>query len=299
MRKSNVMGKSMRSSLILILAVVAISVVATPLFAADMIGRDACLTCHTPMEHRAILSHDMQDENSCETCHGPGSVHMNTESSKDIRTFREKSLDALDEANGVCLNCHGGAVERHWTASNHQSAGVGCADCHTIQHPGQPRPGKMEMSQSCMACHTDVRAKVLRQHGHPLRHGQMNCSDCHQPHEPAGDKELRQFTVNENCYTCHAEKRGPFLWEHEPVFEECTVCHDPHGSIQPGALVRRAPQLCQQCHHQPHSRDTHSDALYDFSRDPRIARSVLGQSCMNCHSQVHGSNHPSGLYLMR
>jgi hypothetical protein len=26
---------------------------------------------------------------------------------------------------------------------------------------------------------------------------------------------------------------------------------------------------------------------------------VLGQSCMNCHSRVHGSNHPSGLNLMR
>jgi hypothetical protein len=26
---------------------------------------------------------------------------------------------------------------------------------------------------------------------------------------------------------------------------------------------------------------------------------VFGQSCLNCHSKVHGSNHPSGLYLMR
>jgi hypothetical protein len=26
---------------------------------------------------------------------------------------------------------------------------------------------------------------------------------------------------------------------------------------------------------------------------------VLGESCMNCHSRVHGSNHPSGLNFMR
>jgi hypothetical protein len=64
-------------------------------------------------------------------------------------------------------------------------------------------------------------------------------------------------------------------------------------------LVRRAPQLCQQCHQQPHSRNPHSDELYDFSPSARIARSVVGQSCMNCHSRVHGSNHPSGLNLMR
>ena len=26
---------------------------------------------------------------------------------------------------------------------------------------------------------------------------------------------------------------------------------------------------------------------------------LLGQSCLNCHAQVHGSNHPSGSKLMR
>ena len=26
---------------------------------------------------------------------------------------------------------------------------------------------------------------------------------------------------------------------------------------------------------------------------------VLGKNCLNCHSQVHGSNHPSGAALMR
>jgi len=289
----------MRPNLIFGIAIVALCILAGRLSAADLIGRDACVTCHSSMEHRSVLPHGMQDEDSCETCHGPGSIHMESESSKDIRTFKEKSLAALDEANGVCLNCHGGAVERHWPASSHQAAGVGCADCHSIQHPGQPRPDKSDMTQSCLSCHVDVRAKTLRQHGHPLRHGQMNCSDCHQPHEPAGEAELRQFTVNDNCYTCHAEKRGPFLWEHEPVFEQCTVCHDAHGSIHPGALVRRAPQLCQQCHHQPHTRNPHGDELYDFSSESRIQRSVFGRSCLNCHSQVHGSNHPSGLYLMR
>jgi len=29
------------------------------------------------------------------------------------------------------------------------------------------------------------------------------------------------------------------------------------------------------------------------------SRFLLGGSCLNCHSQVHGSNHPSGYQLMR
>jgi len=62
-------------------------------------------------------------------------------------------------------------------------------------------------------------------------------------------------------------------------------------------LKTRAPFLCQQCHIAPY----HSSELYDGSRlaFPTAQRSLLGRSCLNCHSQVHGSNHPSGVRQMR
>ena len=31
----------------------------------------------------------------------------------------------------------------------------------------------------------------------------------------------------------------------------------------------------------------------------RFLLGSMGGSCLNCHSQVHGSNHPSGVKLMR
>ena len=34
---------------------------------------------------------------------------------------------------------------------------------------------------------------------------------------------LKKDTVNDTCYTCHADQRGPFLWEHQPVSEDCVV----------------------------------------------------------------------------
>ena len=40
--------------------------------------------------------------------------------------------------------------------------------------------------------------------------------------------------LNDTCYDCHAEFRGPYLWEHAPVPEDCSNCHDPHGSNHPG-----------------------------------------------------------------
>jgi DmsE family decaheme c-type cytochrome len=104
-------------------------------------------------------------------------------------------------------------------------------------------------------------------------------------------------TVNATCEQCHAEQRGPYLWEHAPVSEDCTLCHSPHGSNHPGMLTRRAPLLCQSCH----SQFGHPSVAYgpDELISGTPSRFLLAQSCLNCHSQVHGSNHPSGSKLMR
>jgi hypothetical protein len=62
-------------------------------------------------------------------------------------------------------------------------------------------------------------------------------------------------------------------------------------------LTSRAPLLCQSCH----SQSGHPSIAYDADGLPAGTPSqfLLGQSCMNCHVQVHGSNHPSGSKLMR
>jgi len=149
----------------------------------------------------------------------------------------------------------------------------------------------------CFSCHKEQRAAMLRFSSHPLRTGQMACSSCHQPHGSTGDHNLIRTTINDTCYTCHAEKRGPFLHEHPPVREECTNCHNPHGTNNAPMLVARMPHLCQQCHTAPF----HPSTLYSGSNLPPAAGAdkMLGQSCANCHSQIHGSNHPSGQRFTR
>jgi len=106
-------------------------------------------------------------------------------------------------------------------------------------------------------------------------------------------------TVNQTCYTCHAEKRGPFLWEHAPVAEDCTLCHFPHGSSRPVLLSKSPPLLCQQCH----TVAGHPSVAYTSNSLPGRGGGggafLLAGGCVNCHSQVHGSNHPSGVKLMR
>ena len=51
----------------------------------------------------------------------------------------------------------------------------------------------------------------------------MACSDCHNPHGAMADFALVGRTLNDTCFTCHAEKRGPYLWEHAPVSEDCSI----------------------------------------------------------------------------
>jgi len=42
------------------------------------------------------------------------------------------------------------------------------------------------------------------------------------------------------------------------------------------------------------------NSFFDFDDpDPFRGRFVVGQNCSNCHTQVHGSNHPSGINLLR
>ena len=127
---------------------------------------------------------------------------------------------------------------------------------------------------------------------------QIACTDCHSPHGSAGPKALQRLTLNQQCFACHAEKRGPFLWEHEPVTEDCAACHVPHGSNNAALLRHRGPFLCQQCHQNVGRLAGHINQKREFGGAGN-ARFLFGANCMNCHSQVHGSNHPSGFALQR
>jgi DmsE family decaheme c-type cytochrome len=127
----------------------------------------------------------------------------------------------------------------------------------------------------------------------PLREGQMDCADCHNPHGSPAKANVRAASPQELCLKCHADKRGPMLWEHAPVRENCMTCHQPHGSNNAKVLATREPFLCQRCH----VARRHPSTLYDGN--DLTSNRLINRSCTNCHPQVHGSNHPSGKYFMR
>jgi len=157
---------------------------------------------------------------------------------------------------------------------------------------------RFTVEDTCLSCHTDIRKAVFQRSTHLIRteHGDKNmkvgCTSCHNPHGGQGDKMLVAETVNNTCYQCHADKRGPFLWEHPPVRENCMSCHTPHGSSNAKLLYARASMSCQQCH-------IHMLPRHSTTAGKPLDIWTLNRGCINCHSQVHGSNHPGGRTFTR
>lgn len=277
------------------------------------LGADSCILCHQPGMSRdatpifATPHAERSDPAApfanlqCETCHGPGKDHARAARGggevQPTVTFGANANTPAKTQNDVCLGCHESHGRLGWFGSRHETEKVPCAACHTIHREADTVFDPLLQQETCFGCHANRQADALRSSNHPLRFGLMACSDCHDPHQGNNDFLLREPSVNETCFTCHDEKRGPFLWEHAPASENCTLCHRPHGSNHDAMLVRRPPQLCQQCH----SPIDHPSTAYtpELADDAYNNRFMLGRACLNCHSEPHGSNHPSGVTLHR
>jgi DmsE family decaheme c-type cytochrome len=297
---------------------------------AESLKKDAvCTRCHDESETKPLLSiyqtrHGVKADArtpTCQSCHGESDKHLAggkgpgtaSRPPPDV-VYKSKTsvfppTDALAQAD-TCLACHKGGKRMHWDASQHQSRDIPCATCHQVHVRSDPVLTKATQPEVCYACHKTERAQSHRISTHPLAAGQMACSDCHNPHGTTGPKLLAKDSVNDTCYTCHAEKRGPFLWEHAPVVDDCTNCHTPHGSTNAPLLKARAPWLCQECHSGDHGAQINSGANLQAGAVTTVnginplanagARAQMGaRACMNCHVLVHGSNHPAGAKFQR
>jgi DmsE family decaheme c-type cytochrome len=272
------------------------------------LGPDVCADCHQDkIETMKVSPHGQSaDKRSpfgkegCEQCHGPGEMHFDTEGNC-IVSMTGRYGESVQQRNDVCLGCHKSGDRMHWVGSLHESEDLACVSCHSI-HKRNDVIHRNSQSEVCFKCHKDIRADTFRASSHPIREHKMVCSDCHNPHGSAGPKSLNEFTINETCYSCHAEKRGPFLWEHYPVSEDCTLCHRVHGSNHAALLNKQGPQLCQQCHADIRTQGggRHIRNFLDYDdNDPGRSRFKVVRNCANCHIKVHGSNHPSGAALQR
>jgi DmsE family decaheme c-type cytochrome len=272
---------------------------------AVYVGWQTCLECHE-REHKAMertlhgkvlatgVSRTDLQRHGCESCHGPGSKHVQDPTDPDaIIKLGPNSTQPAQAQNAMCLQCHTKGKLNYWQGSPHEVRDVSCTSCHSV-HASKTLKANLTVPtqfQLCGQCHQVATAQSYNWAHLPIREGKMQCADCHNVHGTITEKLIPENSINENCYRCHADIRGPFLWEHPPVRENCMNCHVPHGGNNVRLLRLRSPRICQECHNESGHPSTAFSNLAD--------RRIIGRNCLTCHMNIHGSNHPSGFALTR
>ena len=282
----------------------------------DYIGSEGCKDCHEDQfKAFAHTSHaelvkigSWKDKvTGCESCHGPGKAHAEEGDPKKIISFKNKGSKEISE---TCLVCHAGKEEHNnFRRGEHWRNDIGCTDCHAphsretgrnraasitfISPANAEKPGfgtvkllKLSDPQLCLGCHSEVKHQFNMPFHHKVFEGAMRCVDCHNPHGGFELKQTRLATgADAACIKCHADKQGPFVYEHAPVKTEgCTACHTPHGSANPRLLITsRVAQLCLTCHSAAHGVGADEPAGPQHNQNAQYA------NCTNCHIKIHGS----------
>jgi len=253
-----------------------------------------CYRCHGDMQvYQEIAGpHQICGPNgfNCTTCHDPhGQIRQETR-------------------RDLCLDCHSTstpAMAYHSSAHDHN--GVACTDCHNphprteiqpvvnISHYDVRRPRRIQMSvqdpEACYKCHPKIFGLNSLPSHHPIKEGKMVCGDCHDAHGQFEDN-LKESSVNLVCYRCHADKQGPFVYEHPPVTENCTYCHQPHGTVANNLLRQQPPFLCLRCH-SGHRGSHGQGARTGIDSRPWLI-GALYTDCTQCHANIHGGDQKAG-----
>ena len=216
----------------------------------------------SPLQMEALKGAKYVGSETCGACHD--------KEVKEFKTSTHARVSVPGEGMEIqsCEMCHG-------PASLHVDAAGGKGN---ILNP------KKDVA-TCFQCHSDKKMEFNRPFHHPVLEGKMNCTACHSPHgtdvRPWSATTLKG--INETCFNCHKEQRGPFVFEHEAVREGCTTCHQVHGSIHAKMLVARDNNLCLRCHTQMN--------FPTIGKQAHGGRLPTG-TCFTagCHTAVHGSN---------
>jgi len=267
---------------------------AGPSDSSDYVGAETCKACHEGIYNNwektahwktTLDTKGGPSRQGCEGCHGPGAAHV--AGGGDITKIFIFKDHSAKEINDRCLTCHASSTQQMQAISSlHAKSDVSCTSCHSPHH-AQTQDFLLVKAQPelCYTCHLQQKPQFNMPFHHRVNEGLVQCSDCHNPHGTAAAKQVRTSAAQDAvCFTCHTDKRGPFVFEHEPVkVEGCESCHTPHGSPNAHLLkVSNVNLLCLSCHTTSFANAPGAPSFHN--------QAAQYQACTLCHAQIHGSN---------
>ncbi len=260
-----------------------------PILASALLGFEAraenpCGVCHADQvemaekgPHAGVASCGTK---YCESCHGPSSKHLESGAAEDIRGKAILAKAPLKSQSLMCLSCHRPKFPAWEGGAHARSSELTCTTCHSnAWHDPKGKAVKKRGDAACTSCHPDQSASFLRAYRHPVPGGKMSCTSCHDIH---GKSVAGVKTAEAKCLDCHQEVAGPYVFPHRATEEGCSSCHTPHGSVNRGLLKTAGNGMCLSCHVQS-----------NFPAAGNVPHNRLlqgGGRCLDCHSEVHGSN---------
>jgi hypothetical protein len=204
-----------------------------------------CANCHEPLT-------DPHFGTECDACHSPFGWDQ-----VDLGGFQHPIALEGAHAEARCIGCHVEQVE---------GLELVCANCH--EPPSEPHFGP-----NCEDCHTPAgfSGATLPPELHPVplegAHAQADCEACHAGAEGALDyvcadcHEPPENHLPGACQICHSPEgfveSASFLLGLAPEIphdvdgrEDCLLCHDPTGAIQPAPSnhTEYGNEQCTVCH---------------------------------------------------
>jgi predicted CXXCH cytochrome family protein len=179
---------------------------------------------------------------------------------------------------GECTSCHNPHGSNIRRLINADTVGQMCLSCHesATTHAHQHTPVAQGDCTSCHRAHTSMYAGLL------VAKGQDLCLRCHEntvnmAHAPVRPPAaLGGADRLANIPSAVITVARPAGTIHDPVLEDCTTCHDHHGTAHAGLLKQETVSLCGSCH----------EDIINTAKNARVQHSSVmdDKACMNCHS---------------
>jgi len=257
--------KSVKHTLLLCCATVALLGMAQPALSSDTLGDDDCIKCHLNAVNDVAANGAAHNEMGCQDCH-----------------LEHAPLG--DNIIPQCSLCHAADEAAHYTLDN-------CAGCHYPHHPlAIDFSALSNVSPACISCHDDKGEEMAN---HPSAHSAQDCNECHTAHGLAEGQFLNcldchdghsESMVLADCTKCHKPHSPVEVTYDELPSELCASCHGEIAATLAKSKKHHGTMTCSECHVDEHMTIT---TCKDCHGEPHGVMHQKYPNCVECHIDPH------------